>query len=229
MSKGANKEITKDPDAFLQDNVIMISEGVMAVPAGDYLMNLKQVDTDEVVDAHGIRLGVFVPFLAERVTDNPDEVVLGASKSVFSHKFRAFFLPWQPDKHFVLDLDDSASYLFTPGLTGCTFAAIGGAAPQVGHFNYLRPGTDKVSKTRTRQAVTNVFGAGRPDAYLKKSMYATPTGVAQRYAFIVGWRRGAGWRFVAQFLDYVGASTTTKGRRFLRAAPPQPIHNGSAI
>ena len=222
MAGGANKSFLEDPEGFLRDNVVMVSEGLLPVGAGAHTVNLIHQVTDEVVDDHNVALPVYKPRLAE-----PGRV--GRSDSRHSHQFMAFYLPWQPDDHFVIDLDNQADHLFTPGLTGCTFAAIGGAAPKVGHFNYLRPGTDTVSRSRTRAHVTAEFGAGRPDAYLKKSMYPTPGDSAQRYVYIVGFRTGGRhWRFLAQYLDYVGASATG-GRRFERRTPPTPVHNGRHI
>lgn len=222
MSGGANKSFLADPEAFLQDNVIMVSEGLLPVGPGAHTVNLIPQVADEVVDQNLNALPVFKPRLAE--PGSP-----GRSDSRYSHQFPAFYLPWQPNRHFVLDLDDQANYLFTPGLTGCTFAALGGNQPKVGHFNYLRPNTDTVSKSRTRAAVTREFGAGRPDAYLKKSMYPTPEDAAQRYVFIVGWRDDNGWRFLAQFLDCVGPALIGGGRRFERRAAPRPIHDGQHI
>ena len=226
MSGGANKSFLADPEAFLQNNVIMVSEGLLAVGAGAHVVNLLLQTADEVVTQHGVGLPVYKPALA--TAGSPWRSTSGSS-----HQFSAFYLPWQPDRHFVIDLNNQANYLFTPGLTGCTFAAIsaaGGANPQVGHFNYLRPGTDQVSRGRTRQHVTNVFGAPRPDAYLKKSMYPTPADAAQRYVFIVGFRTGGqNWRFLAQYLDYVGLAVNGGGRRFERRTPPTPVHNGAHI
>ena len=222
MAGGANSSFLGDPEGFLRDNAIMVSEGLLPVGSGAHTVNLIHQVGDEVVNEHGVQLPVYKPRLAE--PGSP-----GRSTSWFSHQFRAFYLPWQPNRHFVLDLDNQANHLFTPGLTGCTFAAVGGVNPQVGHFNYLRPDTDRVSKTRTRAAVTTAFGAGRPDAYLKKSMYPTPDDAAQRYVFIVGFRTGRNhWRFLAQYLDCVGASATG-GRRFERRTPPAPVHDGRHI
>lgn len=223
VAGGANKDFLADPEDFLNDNVIMVSEGLLPVGAGAHTVNLILQTADEVEDANHVLLPVFKPRLA--TPGSP-----GRSSSWFSHQFTAFYLPWQPDQHFVIDLDNRADYLFTPGLTGCTFAAIGGAQPKVGHFNYLRPNTDTVSRTRTRQAVTNEFGADRPDAYLKKSMYPTPGNAVQRYVFIVGFRTGGQhWRFLAQYLDYVGPARHGGGRLFERRTAPAPVHNGAHI
>lgn len=220
MSGGANKSFLADPEAFLQTNVIMVSEGLLAVPAGAHTVNL--IPQPEVVVDHNLQpLPVYKPRLAE--PGSP-----GRSTSTYSHQFPAFYLPWQPNQHFVLDLDGQADHLFTPGLSGCTFAAVGGNQPKVGHFNYLRPNTDSVSRSRTRAAVTREFGAGQPDAYLKKSMYLTPDDAAQRYVFIVGWRDGGGWRFLAQYLDLVG-STNDGRRRYERRTAPTPVHDGQHI
>jgi hypothetical protein len=94
----------------------------------------------------------------------------------------------------------------------------------------LRPGTNTVSRSRTRAHVTAQFGAPRPDAYLKKSMYPTPADAVQRYVFIVGFRTGGQhWRFLAQHLDYVGPAVGGTGRRFERRTAPAPVHNGSHI
>jgi hypothetical protein len=57
------------------------------------------------------------------------------------------------------------------------------------------------------------------------SMSGLRPDVPQRYVYIVGWRMGGGWRFVAQKLDFIGA--TRMGRRFQRMEAPRPIHNGS--
>lgn len=223
MAGGANKSFLDDPEDFLQDNVVMVSEGLLPVPAGAHTINLIPQTADEVVDQNGIALNVYKPRLAEPGSR-------GRSTSWFSHQFKAFYLPWQPDNHFLIDLDGQADYLFTPGLTGCTFAAVGGNVQKVGHFNYLKPNTDTVSPKRTRAEVTKVFGPGRPDAYLKKSMYLTPEDSLQRYVFIVGFRTaGQNWRFLAQYLDCVGPARLGGGRRFERRAAPTAVHDGQHI
>jgi hypothetical protein len=228
MSKGANKDFQSDPEAFLRNNVIIVREGLMP-DSGNYLMNLKESEMEEVIDANNVKLRAFVPFLAE-TAGTPNQLISGETSSRFSHTFRAFWLPWQPNQHKVLNLGNEADYFFTPGLTGCTFAANGGANPQVGHFNYTRieNNAQMVDEDATYRAVKEVLG-DFPDAYIDKTMSMSGIGLGgpPRYVYIVGWRMGGGWRFVAQKLDFIGATKT--GRRFQRMARPQPIHNGSNI
>lgn len=240
MSDGANKLFKSDPKAFLRRNVILIREGRMPYQAGRYRVNLRLVTDDQVTDDKGLPLGVYVPFLAQASptlskSENQIEslgdktvgraAIPGASSSYYSNQFYAWYVPWGPNKEFVLSLGTNADFFFTPGLTGCTFAAVGaGDSPTVGHFNYLKKGTDKVSSTKTAQHVHDQFG-GNTGALLTKADYLTPDGVIQRYSYIVGWRKHHAWEFVAQYIDHVGAG---KGRLLQRESLPQTlqfVHN----
>jgi hypothetical protein len=240
MSEGANKLFKSDPKAFLRRNVILIREGLMPYQAGRYRVNIRPVTDDQVTDDKGQPLGVYVPFLAQasptlskdakQIEELGDTTVArmtitGASTSYHSHQFYAWYVPWGPNKEFLLNLGTNADFFFTPGLTGCTFAAVGsGDTPTVGHFNYLEDGTDKVSPKKTAEHVHEQFG-GSQGALLTKSDYLTPEDVIQRYSYIVGWRKHHAWEFVAQYIDHVGAG---RGRILKRKALPQSlqfIHN----
>jgi hypothetical protein len=111
--------------------------------------------------------------------------------------------------------------MFTPGLTGCSFAAVGGLNPRAGHFNYLKKGTDQVSTGKTRKEVRREFG-GETGISTKRSDYIQAPGQVQRYIFIVGWREGMGWRFFRQHLEYAGAG---KGMFYTRLSQPSEINN----
>jgi hypothetical protein len=111
--------------------------------------------------------------------------------------------------------------MFTPGLTGCSFAATGGAHPRAGHFNYQSEGTDKVSPKLTKQAVRREFG-GQEGVSIKRGDYIQADGDLQRYVFIVGWRTGDRWCFFRQHLEYAGAG---KGVFYKRLAKPSAINN----
>jgi hypothetical protein len=239
MSEGANKAFKNDPQTFLRNNVILIREGQMPYQAGRYRVNLRPVNDDQVTDDQDNQLGVYVPFLAQanptlskdrNVRDEGDTAVgrmavPGASKSWYSHQFYAWYVPWGPNKSFLQRLGTNADFFFTPGLTGCTFAAVGsGNTPTVGHFNYLVKDTDKVSPERTARHVEKHFG-GQTGALLNKADYLTPDGAIQRYSYIVGWRTNHNWEFVAQYIDHVGAG---KGRILKRETLPttlQFVHN----
>jgi hypothetical protein len=235
VSEGANKLFKSDPKAFLRRNVILIREGQMPYQAGRYRVNLRPVTDDQVKDDNDQPLGVYVPFLAQAnptLSKDKDQIenlgdttvsrmaIPGASTSYHSHQFYAWYVPWGPNKEFLLQLDTTADYFFTPGLTGCTFAAVGaGDKPTVGHFNYLKDDTDKVSRKKTAQHVKDQFG-GQTGALLTKADYLTPDGVIQRYSYIVGWRKNHSWEFVAQYIDHVGAG---KGRLLKRETVPQTL------
>lgn len=235
MSDGANKLFKADPEAFLADNAILLREGGMPARAGCYKINLRSAPFDEVTSEDGVKLRVWIPFLAqddptkikhegEGRNDNPNigrMELPGKSKSLFSNQFKAFYIPWGVNATHVIDLDDSADYMFTPGLTGCSFAATGGTNPRAGHFNYQKEGTDKVSPGRTKQAVREQFG-GQEGVSIKRSDYIQGEGEMQRYIFIVGWRDGATWRFFRQHLEYAGAG---KGVLYKRLAKPSEINN----
>jgi hypothetical protein len=236
VSDGANKQFKKNPAAFLRDNVILLKEGGMPPVAGAYLVNLRTAPFDQVTAEDGRALGVFIPYLAQKITQykaaSKESLkggdasigrmkIDGKSKSLFSNQFRAFYLPWGPNATHVVDLDDRAEDLFTPGLTGCSFASTGGARPRAGHFNYQRPKTDVVSVSRTRKAVRTEFG-GERGVSTKRSDYIQAEGGLQRYLFIVGWRDGMRWRFFRQHLEYAGAG---KGMIYKRLAAPSEINN----
>ena len=235
MSDGANKLFKKDPLAFLQNNVILMREGGMPAVAGCYKVNLRSGAPNEVRDHDDTPLTVWIPYLAqedphktkfedEGEDDHPtiQRMTLGGkSDSFWSNQFKAFYIPWGPNATHVLDLDRSARFLFTPGLTGCSFAATGGPNPRAGHFNYLRSGTDKVSKTATKKAVRTEFG-GQQGVSIKRSDYIQAEGEKQRYVFIVGWRRNGAWRYFRQHLEYAGAG---KGVIYKRLSAPSEIDN----
>lgn len=238
MSDGANKRFKKDPEGFLRDNVILIKEGGMPAVAGAYLMNLRTAPFDQVNAEDGRSLQVFIPYLAQKnphnqqadakalAKNNTDTTIGrmkldGKSKSFFSNQFQAFYIPWGPNATHVVNLDDRAEFLFTPGLTGCSFAASGGAKPRAGHFNYQKGATDVVSPKATKKAVRTEFG-GKVGVSTKRADYIQADGELQRYLFIVGWRDGMRWRFFRQHLEYAGAG---KGMIYKRLAAPSEINN----
>ena len=238
MSDGANKRFKNDPEGFLKDNAILIKEGGMPPVAGSYLMNLHTAPYDQVKAEDGRSLPVFIPYLAQKnptyqqadaetlkkKNDNPTigrMQLQGKSKSLFSNQFQAFYIPWGPNATHVLDLDDRAEFLFTPGLTGCSFASTGGAKPRAGHFNYQKGTTDVVSPKATKKAVRTEFG-GQIGVSTKRADYIQADGELQRYLFIVGWRDGMRWRFFRQHMEYAG---TGKGMIYQRLAAPSEISN----
>jgi hypothetical protein len=234
MSGGANKKFIADPAGFLRDNAILLREGGMPYAPGRYRVNLRAVTDDMVTSENDVQLGVYVPFLAQanphhtqdqNVAEDVDTtigrmVLPGKSDSKYSHQFYAWYLPWGPNRSFTQQLDDTAKIFFTPGLTGCTFAAVGPAKPMVGHFNYLKDDSDKVSKKKTRAETAKVFGGGT-GIQIEKPDYLTPEGAIQRYVYIIGWKATGGWRFFAQTFDHVGAGKT--GRILKRARAPEHL------
>lgn len=234
MSEGANKAFRKDPAKFLMNNAIILKEGGMPAVAGCYKVNLRASTFDQVTDENDRVIPVWIPYLAQRdphvirsKTKQVGDVTVGRmvlpgkSKSLSSNQFKAFYIPWGPDATHVIDLDGQADFAFTPGLTGCSFAATGGPNPRAGHFNYQKPGTDKVSPKLTRRAVREEFGGERGVSIVRKD-YIQDDGDMQRYVFIVGWREKTGWKFYRQHLEYAGAG---KGILYRRVAAPSRIDN----
>lgn len=234
MSEGANKAFRNDPRTFLMDNAILLKEGGMPAVAGCYKVNLRSSPFDQVTDENGRVIPVWIPYLAQRdpnllqsKTKNVGDPTVGRmtlpgkSKSLSSNQFKAFYIPWGPDATHVIDLDDRADLVFTPGLTGCSFAATGGPNPRAGHFNYQTPGTDKVSPRRTQQALRGQFGGEKGISIVRKD-YIQADGELQRYVFIVGWRSQTGWKFYRQHLEYAGAG---RGAMYKRLARPSRINN----
>ena len=215
MSEGANKLFRNDPRAFLMDNAILLKEGGMPAVAGCFKVWIPYLAQDDPTRTgagdHGHDGDVTVGRM----------VLPGKSTSRYSHQFKAFYIPWGPDATHVIDLDARAEFMFTPGLTGCSFAATGGANPRAGHFNYQKPGTDKVSKKRTQQALETTFG-GEDGVSTVRADYIQAPGEVQRYVYIVGWRDKATWRFYRQHLEYAGAG---RGMRYQRLAAPSQIDN----
>lgn len=231
MSDGANKAFRNDPQGFLRSNAILLKEGGMPSVAGCYKVNLRAAVHETVKDSDGTPLGVYIPYLAQvdptrRAADTLElgdvtvtrMVLPGASKSKSSNQFKAFYIPWGPNATHVVDLDNQAGFLFTPGLTGCSFAATNGRA---GHFNYQKDGTDKVSTKATRAAVRREFG-GQRGISTKRADYIQADGEVQRYLYIVGWREGIRWRFFRQHFEYAGAGF---GLSLKRLAMPSEIDN----
>jgi hypothetical protein len=234
MSEGANKAFRSDPRTFLMNNAILLKEGGMPAVAGCYKVNLRSSPFDQVTDENGRVIPVWIPYLAQRdpnltrakTTEVGDATIgrmalPGKSKSIFSNQFKAFYIPWGPDATHVIDLDQRADFVFTPGLTGCSFAATGGRNPRAGHFNYQIPGTDKVSPRRTKQALRAEFG-GETGISIARKDYIQEEGGLQRYVFIVGWRDTTGWKFYRQHMEYAGAG---KGVFYKRLAAPSRINN----
>jgi hypothetical protein len=215
VSKGANKDFQSDPGKFLRDNVIITKEGKMPPKEGIYLINLKESDMDTAIDGNDNKLGAFVAF------DAAKDIWTG---SAHSHRFRAFWLPWQPNQTKLLDLSNEADYLFMPAFTGCTFAAKGQPNPRVGHFNYL----DSEGMIDPEAILDFVYHVFFPplDAYWDKAMSASGQENVQRYVFIVGWRTGGRWKFVAQKLDLIKMEFK---RQFRRTDPPEEIRDGEDI
>jgi hypothetical protein len=203
MAGGANKAFLADPHSFLNQNLVVVKEGKLARPAGHYKVNLH-LTADTATDENGAALSVYAPYLS----------VAGDKGGVGSNQFEAWFLPWQPDKTFQLTLDNSAQFLFTPGMSGCTFVSASGNTPTVAHLNYLTPGTEKVSDVITAQKVGDVFG-GQRVARTRREDYKAD-GSALRRVFVVGWRGHNKWAFYAQHLDIIGAAAGTIWKR-LRA------------
>jgi len=212
MAGGANKAFIENPQGFLNQNLIVVKEGKLARPAGHYKVNLH-LTPDQATDENGGALAVYAPYLSA-----------GADKGgIGSNQFEAWFLPWQPDRTFQLTLDNSAQFLFTPGMSGCTFVSAAGDTPTVAHLNWLKPGTDQVSDTITAQKVSAVF-SGQRVARTRREDYKAD-GSPVRRVFVVGWRGHNKWAFYAQHLDIVGASTGTIWKRIRAPESLKYVHD----
>lgn len=128
--------------------------------------------------------------------------VLGnVQKSKHSHPLKAYWLPNINDQAVALELNRAADYLFTPELTGCTFAYETGLKPTVMHIGGDIEDRD-VPNHLGQLRNAHHFGPGDQDAIknqvlLDKGINASTVDVV--YASnVIGVRNNMLWKFYVQ-------------------------------
>ena len=115
-----SEKFVANPVKFCEDHVIIVRHGG---PPGRFSFKLTKAAVATAKTWYG--KGVTVCDL-NKVDD-------GAGDS-----FEAYWLPYNNNAQYQIELEDDADYMFTPTMDGCTFAVGGrdGGAVSVAHLNY---------------------------------------------------------------------------------------------
>ena len=187
--EGLNKAFMKSVETFMLKFPIDISSGhSLSLGLGD---NSGQVGTQKKFSA--LEPGVY-EFDLRRAADGrvllhhfPDR---GKVAGIFTHKIRAYWLPWKANATTALQLGNAAPYFFTSALGGCRIEIGPGSNPLVLHIS---GGTQQ--KWRDKQAEQQLGAA----AGARRLSYTRDYN-ASELAFLAGyWHKELkSWRFVAQ-------------------------------
>ena len=140
---------------------------------------------------------------------------------MFSHAFRAYYLPYVDGKTKRMHLGDQASYFFTDKINGCTFAAGvgGGNAPLVVHTNKLQA-NGEIDQTRMDAKINAIYGT-QAHRQLSQLDYISPETAATKsdpnapvvdtQVTVIGIRTNNQWNFYFQRRNYLGVN----GYRFI--------------
>ena len=155
-----------------------------------------------------------------------------------TNRIRAYYIPWDNDKAWTVQLGDEADFCFTPTLDGCTIAVEDGPNPKITHANFQHIVTNRVEtlidgektfvdrdqtvvdQNRIDQKLAKRHGASTAIRTLKKDDYSNHTdklnGI-QTFVTVVGIRDhlSRDWHFYHQLrrselVDLVGGGSGFK-------------------
>jgi hypothetical protein len=88
-------------------------------------------------------------------------------------RIRAFYVPWDNNRTWTMQLDDSADFCFTPTLDGCSVVVGSGTNPTISHLNYqhVQNGQTVVDQGKIDREIFKTFGLGTRKA-LRKDDYS---------------------------------------------------------
>lgn len=166
MSDGANKSFTKNPQQFMQTH------------------QLNSSPDPSLIKVRGLcKINII-----KNSTTNSAKITKANDKfSLFSHAFKAYYLPWAEGAAPAEQLGTQADYFFTAGITGCRLIIGAGSQPLVTHVDggyYNDTQMDNMCNTRANGV--NFNGQRYWD---NGNYYAT---------IVVGVRNKNGWQFFAQ-------------------------------
>lgn len=182
------KDFLASPLSFMQGNVVL--PGGFTAPGGTsgwYEMTMiasTRVGHDKKANSN---CGVFG---------------LDDGKWSGGEKFRAFWCHYSSDELHMQVVDNSADYMFTPVMDGCTFGIgteTSNGARMVGHVNVSRPSSDSAGFATQMKQQQDIMGAAIPSAALLEPSVYSPLGSGQK-ATTFGLRdRASGkWSFYTQ-------------------------------
>jgi hypothetical protein len=225
-----NKTFIADPEAFLRNHVIEYSLSLRAAEGerGNRVLTLARGIHDfdlTTTDAH--LGGVVLRPWGER----------GNRSNWFSHRIRAFWLPWRLGQTVSVDLGsqeaNGAKFFFTSQFDGCRFEIGTGAEPLVAHNPAATDGvTDPSMQVRQRDALNwrnaesvRLFGEdARPRRFSQTRDYNV-----SRVANVVGKKGDNGrWRFWAQGITEEMIERE-RGRPLLRLSPGPLDDDGNTV
>ncbi len=182
MAGGLNKQFMRNPVVFMQANTLMVNPqayGTQAIAGG--LTNIDLVMADNKTNPKFVRL----------------ESYDLRNHGWFAEAIQAYYLPAIVDNYSTIPLGNAATYMFTPDLSGCLFAAYGADANNltVEHVNVrsaAAPGglianraANAMQSPYHRIVTPQPLGVGLPNVVT----YNTGGNV-------VGVRGGNGWSFI---------------------------------
>ena len=177
MSEGANKAFKSQREQFLTQHMIVMrnpqqflsAQGVnLQAPTGPLVLDFDLVydPATKFVDANGVNVKVYTLALMEirkgYTLANDANNVLTATrnnpkKGVSTHAIRAYYLPWDNNRHYESQLGNAADYMFTPTMDGCSFVIGSGTSPKVSHLNYQN-NESRIDQKRIDKKIAKVFG-----------------------------------------------------------------------
>lgn len=218
MSGGANKSFLANPVTWMRNNLLIVAlqetsnvatddakikSGLKAVPkyrdGALVTCDISRHPTDTATIAGG---GAKLCYIVKTATGAP---------STFSHRFRAYYLPFFNNDYRVMQLDPAtfppgADIFFTDSVNGCSFAAGPGANPKVGHFNRTSGENNVADQGLMDADIGGEFGGGTVVKLTKATYKGTSISKA---ATVVGVKSGAAWTFWWQPRDVAGYNHPT--------------------
>jgi hypothetical protein len=226
MSDGANKKFISGREKFLRENMIIIKnpQQYLALqkvdlkrPPGPLVLDFDLVHdpNTKYADTHGANVKVYTLALMEirkgYLLADDDEGVLTATRidagvGKNTHAIRAYYLPWDNNRHYESQLGNAADFMFTPTLDGCSFVIGSGPNPRVSHLNYQDAATGRIDKAKIKTKITKVFGADPVAPTVLKLKNYSPNSHAEKLAgkttmlTVVGFRNPTtnSWSFCYQ-------------------------------
>jgi hypothetical protein len=172
MSNGLNDLFKKNPSLFLSTH---------------FLNTQPHNDLASVNGIRKINLAFSGTFNSNAVT----EVQLARqNRSLFSHAFNAYYLPWSQGQVTSLQLGTGADYFFTAAITGCRLIIGAGTQPLIEHVDGSHFSNNQMDAMCNQRSTGH---SGRKRYWDYGNFQAT---------IVVGKRQTGGWRFYAQSFNF---------------------------
>jgi hypothetical protein len=211
--KKENETFMRDRAAYLAAKLIYFKVGAVAGDAGTARLGFPHLyDHASTIEDFDLALDPAIPVRSaagaalktvwlqrfDRRADPTDPRGNVKAAGSFSHRIKAYYLPFSQGAGHTMLLEQNADFFFTPTLNGCTFACGPGARPRVSHVNLQTP-MGQIDQPAMNAMVTRLHEVGT-QFVVRRADYKPPViGATEDFqCMIVGIRGGAGWKFHAQ-------------------------------